>query len=130
MAHRSIRAHMRPHATQVYQQRTTHQLNVVMCNINLMFRTNVRDPPVSEVYDEVFYWRDGYGWLVPATIQEVDAHGDKLLHNGRIKTSSMNRLRCLRISSTPSPAVSDAIPLHPTVSDYEDDVYEPDAVTV
>lgn len=63
-----------------------HAAQVARKHIILMLRTQVRDPSIAKVEDEVFFWRDGNGSIGPAVIVEVDTHGAKLFHNGQVKT--------------------------------------------
>lgn len=74
--------------------------HVARKRINTMLRSNIRDPQVPDVGEDVYFWRDGEGWLGPSTVQEVNPHGVRILHNGHIKNSSLNRIRSLQAHST------------------------------
>lgn len=60
-----------------------HNARLAHRNILAMLRTNIRDPYIRHVCDEVFIWRDNIGWLGPAPVTKVDVHSIEVLHNGR-----------------------------------------------
>lgn len=57
-----------------------------------MLNTATRNLPNIKVGDFVLFWRDNARWLVPAEVTEISDSVLTILHNGRTKTSSLNRV--------------------------------------
>lgn len=69
--------------------------HVARRRIYTMIRSNVRDPTIVQVNDEVYLWRDNIGWIGPARVSKVEKNGIEAWHNGSLKTASHNRVRRL-----------------------------------
>lgn len=60
-----------------------------------MLRSRTYEPENFQVDDRVAIYRDGSGWLRPARVVEVTPHYVIVKHNGRRKSSGLNRTRLL-----------------------------------
>lgn len=60
-----------------------------------MSHANICDPDIPNIGDEVCFWRDDKGWLGPGPATKVDSYGIEVMHNGRTKSSSFNRVSSL-----------------------------------
>lgn len=54
--------------------------------IDTRLRSNLRDPIILNVEDEVYFWRYHDGWLGPATVGSIDKTIVSVLQNGNLKT--------------------------------------------
>eukprot|EP00171_Calliarthron_tuberculosum_P014136 IDg14136t1 len=61
--------------------------------IHKMMRTNVRTPMNLKRGEYVYFWRDGHRWIGPARVTQVVDGIVTMIHDGRHKTSSINRVQ-------------------------------------
>eukprot|EP00171_Calliarthron_tuberculosum_P018277 IDg18277t1 len=68
--------------------------------MNEMLRSNVRSYDDIKIGDHVYYWRDQHRWIGPALVVERNDTTVTVMHNKKLKTSSLNRvLKTSRLES-------------------------------
>lgn len=93
------------------RQRAVH---VARRRIDMLVRSNARDPGIPGVGDEVYICRDNDGWIGLGTVKTVDDNGVFFLHIRRINTSWFGCVR--RFGKAHAQRV-----LHADVGDPSDD---------
>ncbi len=73
-----------------------HVKAVANQRINRMLRSNIRRTDPVKVGDYVYYWRDNVRWLGPARVVDVSDHIVTVIHDEKVKTSSLNRVQKTR----------------------------------
>ena len=69
--------------------------NVARRRVNKMLRTQVRKQQEINVGDTVAIWRDASGWIAPARVTKITPYYYEVTHNGRVKTSGINRTKLI-----------------------------------
>lgn len=63
--------------------------------VKKMLRSSIQKYDNITVGNTVAIWRDGSGWLFPARVTKVTPYYYEVVHNGRLKTSGINRTRLI-----------------------------------
>lgn len=105
-----------------------HAQNVARRRIQKMLRTPIHKTDDISIGDTVAIWRDASGWLAPARVTRVMPYYYEVIHNGRVKTSGINRTRLIKAHATAIPKKVEIADAHATIieSDDEAEAYEND----
>ena len=76
-----------------------YNAHICRARVNTMLRSQVREVQPLDIGESVYFWRDSDGWLGPATIITITDYNIELMHNGKIKTSSPNRVRSINLDT-------------------------------
>lgn len=82
------------------RQFQTKILTISRALFNEMLRSHNLDPAQVSVGDQIYFWRDGPGWLGPARVTIINTYNIEFIHNGRTKNSTHNSVRRLSSQST------------------------------
>ena len=103
--------------------------------INKMLRTLIYKSDKIDVGEIVATWRDASGWLVRARVSIVPPDYFELVHNGRLRTSSVNRTRLITRCYTKSTPRSTylqredhTMPINSEEHDYFTDQYDDSSI--
>ncbi len=102
-----------------------HAEDVARRRVRKMLRAPIYKVDKIDVGDTVAIWRDGSGWLFPARVTRVTPYYYEVVHNGRLKTSGINRTRLIPTPyGDPVPKCSGRLPIQwHSDENFDDDNY-------